>query len=450
MDLFDLIAGLEAQRSEADQAQFAGLALKGSPSARATLKVLSGEQARVSMPKKELLAFLKSHCDSEQLAVSQYYCGDEAEALALLWPHAPSGNRAVDADWLATASRDEVADLFTATPHQHRPVLFAMVAGKWRPPLTPRAAILAAALAIGQSLEDAAAGWHGDALPPYGFRLAHSVVRSEQSTLDGQPEWNWRGIKLIIASDPSPSAYTARGEALAGMAQIARLLPPFTQVEAVMLAQDSEQTALRRKAKSALKPKDCPAIEITDLLVSGGTDITAQPYKDRIAQLDSLDLLAPFQRTAYDRATPHKLAFGTIHKSADAAYGDAELAWTVVPPVRQSARLYLLSWQRGAAGLGIDWGQGMARLGEAPPPEDGKTLQAIKAHVKSHTVAKHGPVHEIEQSAPLVLEVSATALRPAPRRTAGFVLYEPRIERVADKPADSLSAIRARFNRDPS
>jgi len=448
MDVFDLIDGLNAQTCEADQARLAGLTLKDQDDAHATLRFLSGEQAPVSTGKKELVELLKSKTDPALLALSESYCGQDTEALALLWPGAPS-NRIVTVDWLCSAPQVDIPALFDATPHHHRPLLFDMISRKWQPPLTPRAAIMALALATHQSLDAAASTWHDGTLPPYGFRLAHPVERSEQATLDGRPEWNWRGIKLIVSSDPSPAAFTARGEALPGMAAIARALPPFTQVEAVMLAQDSEQKALRRKAKSALKAKECTAIEVTDLLVLNGTDISAEPYKTRIAALETLNLLPPFQRTPYDPATPNPLAFGTIHKSADAPYGDSEQAWTVVPPVRKTARLYLLSWQRGEAGLGIDWGQGTARLGEAPPPDDGAVLQAIKAHVKAHTVAKHGPVHEIEQAAPLVLTVSATALRPAPRRTTGFVLFEPRIEAVAEGPAEALSTIRARFNRQP-
>ena len=449
MELFDLIAALEAQPSEAGQAAFLGAALKGHRDPKARLKLLTGERGMIALGRKALEDLLAQPLDPSLAELSEAYTGSRGEALALMWHMAgrANPNRPVTAEWLAQArGEDMIRTLFDATPHQYRPLLFDMIAKRWTPPLTPRAAITGWALATGRPLAECAADWHDDSLPPYGFRLPHPVERTEQATLDGWPEWNWRGIKLILSSDPAPGAYTGRGEALPGMVATARALPPFTQVEAVMLALDAEQAALRRRAKSALKPKDCPAIEVTDLLVAEGEVLTGLPYKARLDRLARLALLPPFQRTAYDPETPNSHSFGTIHKSADALYGDPHLPWTVVPPVRKTIKLMLLSWQRGAAGLGIDWGQATARLGEAPPPADGKVLQAIKAHVKAHTVARHGPVHEMERTAPLVLRVSATALTPAPRRTAGFVLREPRIEGLAEGGADSLGVIRKRFS----
>jgi DNA ligase-1 len=79
-------------------------------------------------------------------------------------------------------------------------------------------------------------------------------------------------------------------------------------------------------------------------------------------------------------------------------------------------------------------------------------LKWLDHFVRSHTVAKFGPVREVEKT--LVLEIAFDSVGESKRHKSGVAMRFPRISRIrTDKPAheaDLLSTLRAMILSDPA
>lgn len=84
--------------------------------------------------------------------------------------------------------------------------------------------------------------------------------------------------------------------------------------------------------------------------------------------------------------------------------------------------------------------QELVTIGKAYSGLTDVEIEALTRHFLATTIAKHGPVHEVEPS--VVLEIAFDRIQESPRHKSGYALRFPRIARIRDdKTVDQISTI---------
>lgn len=336
-------------------------------------------------------------------------------------------------------------------------------------------------------------------LRPYPFCLASPLEPQQLAASppgDWQLEWKWDGIRGQLIHRASGSSLWSRGEELINEAfpeliQLAESLPVGTVLDGEVIvwpaAQErpdsfaSLQRRLGRKAPSSALQKQCPACFIAyDLLEEAGTDLRAQPLRNRRQRLETLhsqwrlagddgpltarlrlsdcQLLSHWQQLDGLRDQARGFgAEGLMLKALDSSYqvGRRRGSWWKhkLEPLRLDAvLLYAQAGSGRRANLHTDYSFG---LWDGDPATGGVLVTFAKAYsglddseireldrwIRSHTTERFGPVRAVE---PLqVFELAFEGLQRSRRHKCGIAVRFPRISRWRrDKPAaeaDSLA-----------
>jgi DNA ligase-1 len=385
--------------------------------------------------------------------------------------------------------------------------LIKLVAGGLRIGVSARLAKQALADLGGREVNEIEEVWHGVS-PPYRdlfawlegegerprsrvkapFRpamLSHALGDEDLTLITPEAyaaEWKWDGIRVqAVREDGVARLYTRTGD------DISATFPDLAHALDVDGAIDGElliggrgengfkvgtfsdlQQRLNRKTVSAKLLDSHPAfIRAYDLLVEGGEDLRALPFRERRARLEALvkrtgtgrlDLspLLDFESgedlARLRAAPPEPVIEGVMLKRWDSVYEPGRpkgpwFKWKRDPHRIDAVLMYAERGHGKRSSFYSDYTFGVWRAGEGGDElvPVGKAyfgftdeeLALIDRFVRNNTVNRFGPVREVAHEAGkgLVLEVAFEGLARSPRHKSGVAMRFPRIARLRwDKP----------------
>ncbi|GGI85808.1 ATP-dependent DNA ligase [Polymorphobacter multimanifer] len=317
------------------------------------------------------------------------------------------------------------------------------------------------------------------------FMLAHPL---EETPLDLDAyvaEWKWDGIRVqLVHAGGETRLYSRSGDDItASFPDVAAAFatpapfPATLDGELLVRTGDAElaaasfnalQQRLGRKAPAAKLQSEAPAfVRLYDALAVDGADLRAEPWTVRRAALEGLvsrldptrfdvsPLIEAADWTALEalREGARDAAIeGLMLKRRDSAYiaGRRAGLWYKWKRAALTADCVLMYAQRGhgkRSGLYSDftfgaWSEDGALLpvGKAYSGFTDAELNGLDRWVRSHTVARFGPVREVEKT--YVVEVAFDSLHLSKRHKSGLAMRFPRFFRLRpDKPADEADTI---------
>jgi DNA ligase 1 len=327
--------------------------------------------------------------------------------------------------------------------------------------------------------------------------LAHPLAPEDVAGLDAtvlRAEWKWDGIRVQLVATRGGRRLYSRGSD-----DISHAFPEIVDAmhfhgvldgellimrEGVVMPFADLQQRLNRKAVGAKMLREYPAmVRVYDLLFEGEEDLRALPFDARRARLE-----AWFARTRPARMDlSEMIAFDTLDhlarlrdgaraagieglmlKRGDAPYvpGRPKGLWWKWKRDPLAVDCVLMYAQRGHGkrssfysdytfGLwrtGADGQDELVPVGKAYSGYTDQELAWLDRWIRSHTVARFGPVREVEKA--LVLEVAFDAAQLSTRHKSGVAMRFPRIARLrTDKPAaeaDRLETLMRFVERAPA
>ncbi len=395
-----------------------------------------------------------------------------------------------------------VAGWLDACDASARLALLKLITGGLRVGVSARIAKIALAEIGGVEADDVEEVWHG-LTPPYlplfawlekraprpdpaqapVFRppmLAHPLEAADIAGMqpdDWRAEWKWDGIRVqLVATEGGRRLYSRGAEDISGaFPEILEAMDFHAVLDGELLVVRDGQVApfgdlqqrLNRKVVSARMMADYPVgIRLYDMLFEAGHDVRPLPFDARrerleawyartrparmelselirFASLDELMVLRDGARAASIE--------GLMLKRGDAAYvpGRVKGMWWKWKRDPLNIDAVLMYAQRGhgkRSSYYSDYTFGVWRDDELVPVGKAyfgftdQELAFLDRWIRNHTVARFGPVREVEKS--LVLEVAFDAAQLSNRHKSGVALRFPRIARIrADKPASEADRL---------
>ncbi|GBQ20435.1 ATP-dependent DNA ligase [Gluconacetobacter sacchari DSM 12717] len=319
--------------------------------------------------------------------------------------------------------------------------------------------------------------------------LAHPLEGVDLDALapaDWRAEWKWDGIRVQLVRTPGGERLYTRtaediGRAFPDILRILQDMAGHVVLDGELLVMRGGapepfaqlQRRLNRLAPSAAMLRDLPAgVHLYDILFEDGEDLRALPFDTRRARLESwfarnappmlgLSPLIPFgsfaELAGIRAGTRAEGVEGLMLKRADSPYlpGRPRGPWWKWKRDPLTVDAVLMYAQRGHGRrssfysdytFGLWRGMGDTRelvpIGKAYSGITDEELKFLDRWVRHHTIARFGPVREVEKS--LVLEIAFDAAQPSTRHKSGVALRFPRIARIrADKPAADVEDIPA-------
>jgi DNA ligase-1 len=404
-----------------------------------------------------------------------------------------------------------LAELMDLLDANGRYALLKLATGGMRVGISARLAKTAFGQAFGVSVDDVEEVWHA-LRPPYTelfawgegrterpdpadsaffrpFMLAHPLEDGSVHLDEFVAESKWDGIRIQIASTGGETRLFSRGgdEVTGSFPEIAAAFKGIGVVDGELLVRgevqggeaasfNALQQRLGRKNVTAAMQAEYPVfVRLYDILFDGTEDVRSQPWtarRDRLerftANLDPVrfDVSAVIDARDFDhlaeiRAAAREAAIeGVMLKRRDSPYLAGRKVglwykWKREPLVADCVMMYA---QRGSGkrssyysdytfGCWTEDGN-LLPVGKAYSGFSDDELKWLDRFVRNNTVARFGPVREVEKS--LVLEVAFDAVHESKRHKSGVAMRFPRISRLRrDKPAeeaDTISALRAMFD----
>ena len=389
---------------------------------------------------------------------------------------------------------DIVAGWLDASDASARLALLKLITGGLRVGAAARLAKRALAQIGGVDPDEVQAVWHGLA-PPYlalfawlerraprpgpadapVFRppmLAHPLEVGDIAALrpeDWRAEWKWDGIRVqLVATPGGRRLYSRAADDISGaFPEIIEAMDFHGVLDGELLALRDGQAApfadlrqrLNRNTASARLMRQFPVgIRLYDMLFDGVEDVRPLPFDARRARLEAWHARARPARMALSElirftSLDELMALrggaraasieGLMLKRADSAYvpGRVKGLWWKWKRDPQTIDAVLMYAQRGNGGsyyadctFGV-WRDGeLVPVGKACFDVTDEELGFLDGWIRDHTVARFGPVREVEKA--LVLEVAFDAAQRSNRHKSGVALRFPRIVRIrTDKPA---------------
>ena len=298
---------------------------------------------------------------------------------------------------------------------------------------------------------------------------------------DYAAEWKWDGIRVqLVRAGGETRLYSRAGD------EISRSFPDVAEAFAVDGALDGEllvrgeaqggeaasfnalQQRLGRKVVSGKMLGDYPAfVRLYDILFDGAEDLRALPWTERRARLEAFmprldparfDLSALIEAEDFEaleeiRAGARDAAIeGVMLKRRDSPYvtGRKTGLWYKWKRDPLNADCVLMYAQRGSGkrssyysdytfGCWAEDGS-LLPVGKAYFGFTDEELKWLDRFVRNHTLARFGPVREVEKT--LVLEVAFNSIHASKRHKSGLAMRFPRISRIrTDKPAAEADRI---------
>ncbi len=308
--------------------------------------------------------------------------------------------------------------------------------------------------------------------------LAHPLEAGDLASLDAQKfraEWKWDGIRVQLVSTRGGRRLFSRGaeDISAAFPEVVDHMTFWGVLDGELLVVRGGEVApfadlqqrLNRKAVTGKMVREFPVgVRLYDILFDDHEDLRPLPFDARRARLEafvarekpsgmdvseqipfaSLDELAGLRAGA--RAASIE---GLMLKRADSAYVPGRpkglwWKWKRDPLTIDAVVMYAQRGHGKRSSFYSDYTFGLWREGE-----DGDELVPVgKAYsgltdpevlwldnwIRNHTVARFGPVREVEKT--MVLEVAFDAAQLSQRHRSGVALRFPRVARLRnDKPA---------------
>jgi DNA ligase-1 len=400
-----------------------------------------------------------------------------------------------------------IAGWLDASDASVRLALLKLITGGLRVGASARLAKIALAEIGGVAPDDVEEVWHSLA-PPYlplfawlekraprpdpaqspVFRppmLAHPLEPADLVGLqpaEWRAEWKWDGIRVqMVATEGGRRLFSRGADDISGaFPEIIEAMAFHAVLDGELLVIRDGQVApfadlqqrLNRKLVSPRMVADFPAgIRLYDLLFDGAEDVRPLPFDVRRARLE-----AWYARTHPGRMDLSELIrFGSLDelmalrdgaraasieglmlKRGDAPYLPGRVKglwwkWKRDPLTIDAVLMYAQRGHGKRSSYYSDYTFGVWRNDELVPVGKAyfgftdQELAFLDRWIRNHTVARFGPVREVEKS--LVLEVAFDAAQLSNRHKSGVALRFPRIARIrTDKQAaeaDRLDAVMA-------
>ena len=327
------------------------------------------------------------------------------------------------------------------------------------------------------------------------FMLAHPLEDLRVDLADYAAEWKWDGIRVQIVHVAGETRLFSRtGDDVTGsFPDVARAFSTPGVIDGELLVKGEHQGGtlgnadfggggaasfnalqqrLGRKVVSAKMLGDYPAfVRVYDILFDGEEDLRELPWTERrqrleafVTQLDPdrFDLSQVIEAedfTALEgiRAGARDAAIeGVMLKRRDSPYVTGRRVglwykWKRDPLTADCVMMYA---QRGSGrrssfysdytfGCWTDEGE-LLPVGKAYSGITDEELKMLDKFVRGHTLARFGPVREVEKT--LVLEIAFDSIHDSKRHKSGVAMRFPRIARIrTDKPAaeaDTVAGLR--------
>ncbi len=313
--------------------------------------------------------------------------------------------------------------------------------------------------------------------------LAQPLEPQDLAALDAaafRAEWKWDGIRVqLVATRGGRRLYSRGAEDIsAGFPEVIEAMDFEAVLDGELLVIRDGQVApfadlqqrLNRKLVGPKTLRDYPAgVRLYDFLFEAAEDLRPLPFETRRARLESwfartrparMDLseLIPFgsieELSRLREGTRAASLEGIMLKRASSPYvpGRPKGLWWKWKRDPHTVDAVLMYAQRGhgkRSSYYSDYTFGLWRAnGDGDEGAGGELVPVGKAYsgftdaelafldrwVRNHTIARFGPVREVEKS--LVLEVAFDAAQLSTRHKSGVAMRFPRIARIrADKPA---------------
>jgi len=389
-----------------------------------------------------------------------------------------------------------VAGWLDASAPTVRFALLKLITGALRVGVSARLAKVALAELGGIDPDTIEEIWHSLA-PPYGplfawlegrgpypdprdqpvFRppmLAHPLEEPDLAALrpdDWRAEWKWDGIRVqLVSTVMGKRLFSRSGEDISqAFPDILEAINFHAVLDGELLVMRDAQVApfadlqqrLNRKGVTARMITAFPAgIRLYDILVENHEDVRSLPFDARRARLETwyglvhparMDLSEQIGFSSLDdlrvlRASARAASVeGLMLKRRDSLYmpGRVKGLWWKWKRNPRSIDAVLMYAQRGHGKrssfysdytFGVWHADGLVPVGKAYFGFTDQELGFLDRWVRNHTMARFGPVREVEKS--LVLEVAFDAAQLSNRHKSGVALRFPRIARIrTDKPA---------------
>ncbi|UZK69441.1 cisplatin damage response ATP-dependent DNA ligase [Sphingomonas sp. S1-29] len=319
------------------------------------------------------------------------------------------------------------------------------------------------------------------------FMLAHPLEDTQVDMADYAVEWKWDGIRVqIVHVAGETRLYSRAGDDITGsFPEVAAAYRTPGVLDGELLVKGEAQGAaldegggaasfnalqqrLGRKTVSAKMQAEYPAfVRLYDILFDGSEDLRDLPWHARRARLepfvaaldpDRFDLsrvidAADFAALTTIRDGARDSAIeGVMLKRRDSPYITGRRVglwykWKRDPLVADCVMMYA---QRGSGkrssfysdytfGCWTPAGQ-LLPVGKAYSGFTDEELKWLDRFVRNNTVARFGPVREVEKT--LVLEVAFDSIHASKRHKSGVAMRFPRIARIRkDKPAGEADHI---------
>ena len=401
------------------------------------------------------------------------------------------------------AAPQVLAEMLDSLDAEARFALLKLAMGALRAGVSARLAKTALAQAFALDVEAVEEVWHGIA-PPYAalfdwaegrapqpvsedlpvfrsFMLAHPLEAETVDLADYAAEWKWDGIRVqLVHAGGQVRLYSRGGDDVTGsFPDVAGALTVPGVFDGELLVRgdfqggeaasfNALQQRLGRKAPSAKLQAEAPAfVRLYDVLFDGTEDVRALPWTGRRARLeaamprfdpDRFDLSALIAATDFAaleaiRAGARDAAIeGVMLKRRDSPYVTGRRAglWYKWKRDPLSVDCVMMYAQRGSGkrssfysdytfGCWSEAGE-LLPVGKAYSGFTDEELKMLDRFVRQNTVAKFGPVREVEKT--LVLEVAFDSVHASKRHKSGIAMRFPRIARIrTDKPAAEADRI---------
>ena len=320
------------------------------------------------------------------------------------------------------------------------------------------------------------------------FMLAHPLDDVRVDLADYAAEWKWDGIRVqIVHAGGETRLYSRAGDDItASFPEIAAgfVVPGVLDGE-LMVRGDAQgagtaeggaasfnalQQRLGRKQVSARMLAEAPAfVRLYDILFDGERDVRDQPWTVRRARLEALvtgldadrfDIsrlidAADFTALEAIRAGARDAAIeGVMLKHRDSPYVAGRRTglwykWKRDPLTADCVMMYAQRGNGRRSSFYSDYTFGcwtedgdLLPVGKAYSGITDDELRMLDKFVRSHTVARFGPVREVDKT--LVLEIAFDSIHASKRHKSGVAMRFPRIARIrTDKPASEADTLEA-------